>query len=157
MSRMNDTGGTRPAVLPETATERAIRNVGEPGLPCRVRSVLGPRGLAVRTSIAAAALGALVACGGDKVMNPPPPTPPPTPAATITAVGAGALVVHPSLDTRFGAALETPIRISETTGGTADWNFARAGTRSSASSWGRTRSSGPDSHESRPTPTGSTT
>ena len=34
-------------------------------------------------------------------------------------------MLHPSLDTRFGFALETPIRITETTGGTADWNFAR--------------------------------
>lgn len=47
------------------------------------------------------------------------------PAATVTATGEGALVLHPSLDTRFTCALETPIRITETAGGTADWNFAR--------------------------------
>ena len=52
-------------------------------------------------------------------------TVPPTPAATVTSVGAGALVLHPSIDSRFGFALETPMRITETTGGTADWNFAR--------------------------------
>jgi hypothetical protein len=43
----------------------------------------------------------------------------------VAAVGEGNLVVHPSLDTRFGFALETPLRIRETAGGTADWNFAR--------------------------------
>jgi hypothetical protein len=67
----------------------------------------------------------LSACGGSTPTAPTPAPPPPTPAATITGVGAGALVVHPSLDARFGVALETPIRITETTGGTADWNFAR--------------------------------
>ncbi|HEX9185730.1 MAG TPA: hypothetical protein VGB87_01575 [Vicinamibacteria bacterium] len=70
-------------------------------------------------------LAGLVACGGGVTDVDPPPTPPPTPAATVTAAGAGALVVHPSLDSRFGFALEAPVRISETTGGTADWNFAR--------------------------------
>lgn len=54
-----------------------------------------------------------------------PPPPPPTPAATVTATGAGMLVVHPSLDGRFSFALEAPIRIAETAGGSADWNFAR--------------------------------
>jgi hypothetical protein len=66
----------------------------------------------------------LCACGSG---GPPPTvsTPPPTPAVAITAVGAGAIVVHPSLDLRFGFALETPMRLTETAGGTADWNFAR--------------------------------
>jgi len=73
----------------------------------------------------AATLSVLVACGGDGVVNTPPPTPPPTPAATVAATGEGALVLHPSVDARFTFALETPIRIRETTGGTADWNFAR--------------------------------
>jgi hypothetical protein len=67
----------------------------------------------------------LTACGGGTVTDPPPVTPPPTPAATITAVGAGNLVLHPSMDPRFGFALETPMRLTETTGGSADWNFAR--------------------------------
>jgi hypothetical protein len=35
------------------------------------------------------------------------------------------MVIHPSLDSRYVFALETPIRITETAGGTADWNFAR--------------------------------
>jgi hypothetical protein len=68
----------------------------------------------------------LSGCGGsDKVVTPPPPTPPPTPAASITATGGGALVLHPSLDRRFAIAMETPIRITETAGGSADWGFAR--------------------------------
>ncbi len=76
----------------------------------------------------ALALAAMLwACGGsDHVVNVPPPTTlPPTPAVTIAATGAGLLVIHPSLDSRFAFAFETPIRITETTGGTADWNFAR--------------------------------
>jgi hypothetical protein len=44
---------------------------------------------------------------------------------SLTATGAGVLVLHPSLDARFFFALETPIRITETAGGQADWNFAR--------------------------------
>jgi predicted small lipoprotein YifL len=80
---------------------------------------------AVRVFLSAAALASLAACGSDGVVNVPPPTPPPTPTATITATGEGALVLHPSVDSRFAFALETPIRIRETTGGTADWNFAR--------------------------------
>jgi hypothetical protein len=52
-------------------------------------------------------------------------TAPVTPAATITAAGSGALVIHPSLDSRFAFALATPMRLTETAGGTADWNFAR--------------------------------
>src|SRR5262249_54106052 len=54
-----------------------------------------------------------------------PATPPPAPAAAITTVGAGMLIVHPSADSRWAFALEAPIRISETGGGNADWNFAR--------------------------------
>ena len=78
-----------------------------------------------RASVAAALL-ALVACGGGGgVTNPPPVTPPPTPTATINAVGAGALTLHPSADSRFAIALESPIRVTESAGGTADWNFAR--------------------------------
>jgi hypothetical protein len=71
---------------------------------------------------------ALGACGGGSPTDPgtgSTPTPPPTPAAAITATGAGALVLHPRLDGRFTFALETPIRITETAGGSADWNFAR--------------------------------
>jgi hypothetical protein len=68
----------------------------------------------------------LSACGGGPTTPPPPPpTLPPTPAATVTAKGEGILVIHPSIDARFAFALETPVRITETTGGQADWNFAR--------------------------------
>jgi hypothetical protein len=74
--------------------------------------------------VVAMAIG-LSACGTDTVVNPPPPTPPPTPAATITGVGGGPLVLHPSRDPRFTFAMETPIRISETAGGSADWGYAR--------------------------------
>jgi len=77
------------------------------------------RVLAVTTMVAG-----LTACG-DKVGPPPPPTPPPPPAATVTATGSGAVVLHPSRDPRFTFALATPIRISETAGGAADWGFAR--------------------------------
>ena len=81
---------------------------------------------AVRVFLTVAALAALAACGGGPAdPDPPPPTPPTTPGATVTATGEGALVLHPSFDSRFAFALETPIRIRETAGGTADWNFAR--------------------------------
>jgi hypothetical protein len=75
-------------------------------------------------ALATIAVG-LSGCGGDKVVTPPPPTPPPTPAAAVTGTGAGALVLHPSRDRRFAIAMATPIRISETAGGAADWGFAR--------------------------------
>jgi hypothetical protein len=79
--------------------------------------------LLTRTATLLALVG-LGACGGSG--DPTPPTTlPPTPAATITGVGAGALVIHPSIDARFEFALETPIRVTETGGGSADWNFAR--------------------------------
>jgi hypothetical protein len=84
------------------------------------------RGFLLGTVGAGVCLSAIVACGGRTPTSvPPPTTQPPVPAATITAVGEGALVIHPSLDTRFTFALETPLRITETAGGTADWNFAR--------------------------------
>jgi hypothetical protein len=83
-------------------------------------------GSAIRTGVAAFGLAALSGCGGDSSTPPTTlPTPPPTPAATITAAGESDLVVHPSADSRFAFALETPVRLIETTGGTADWNFAR--------------------------------
>lgn len=66
-------------------------------------------------------------CGGSSPSSPTPvvvatPTPP---AAAITATGNGALVLHPSIVSAFAIAMETPIRIRETAGGAADWNFAR--------------------------------
>jgi hypothetical protein len=43
----------------------------------------------------------------------------------ITAIGEGTLVLHPSISPTYTFTLETPVRIQETGGGTADWNFAR--------------------------------
>ena len=66
-------------------------------------------------------------CGGGGDTAPTPvatPTPAP-PQARIQANGNGSLVLHPSLGSTFAIAMETPIRIQETAGGTADWNFAR--------------------------------
>jgi hypothetical protein len=64
----------------------------------------------------------LGACGGDGPTKPPPPAP--DPAAVITASGDGFLTVHPSSQ-GFNAALEAPIVITETGGGSADWTSAR--------------------------------
>jgi hypothetical protein len=75
-------------------------------------------GLALVTLLSACGGGG----GGGDVVLPPPPQ---IPTATITSAGAGALVIHPSADSRFVFAFEAPVRISETAGGTADWNFAR--------------------------------
>ena len=68
---------------------------------------------------------ALAACDGDDGVRATPPPPPLPPAATITAAGSGALVLHPSLNPTYAIAMETPIRITETAGGSADWGFAR--------------------------------
>jgi hypothetical protein len=69
----------------------------------------------------------LPACGGGggSPAAPPPVTVPPAPNAVVTATGAGALVVHPSAAAAISLALEMPLRIAETAGGAADWNFAR--------------------------------
>jgi hypothetical protein len=79
----------------------------------------------LRVSGALLVLVALTACGGNDKGPTVIPPPPPTPTAAITAVGAGNLVVHPSVDSRYCCALEAPLRISETGGGTADWNYVR--------------------------------
>ena len=76
-------------------------------------------------SVAAILAVVLPACGTQTPTPVTSPTPPPPPAAVITGTGAGSLVLHPSLDTRFAIAMETPIRLSETAGGSADWGFAR--------------------------------
>lgn len=76
--------------------------------------------------IAAAVVLVLGGCGGsNKMVTAPPPPPPPVPAAVITATGGGALVLHPSANRTYAIAMETPIRITETAGGSADWGFAR--------------------------------
>lgn len=67
----------------------------------------------------------VVACGGGGGGGPTVVTPPAAPAASITATGAGTLVVHPSINLVFVIAMETPIRVTETAGGSADWSFAR--------------------------------
>lgn len=72
------------------------------------------------------ALAGLAACGGGS--SPAAPTPTPTPAprsAAVTASGSGYVVVHPSRYSTWAYALETPVRIRETGGGTAKWNYAR--------------------------------
>jgi hypothetical protein len=80
----------------------------------------------MRKLAAFALLLALPACGGGgNTVTTPPVTTPPPPAATIAATGAGILVLHPSLNPTYGIAMETPIRIRETGGGSADWGFAR--------------------------------
>lgn len=81
----------------------------------------------MRNVISAAACASLIlmgACGGDNG-GPPPPTAPATPAAAVTSVGDGALVVHPSAAPSWNVSLYVPIRIQETAGGTATWNYAR--------------------------------
>jgi len=68
----------------------------------------------------------LAACGGGGGGSPTTPsTPPPTPAAAIEANGDGLLVLHPSLTPSWSYKLYVPIKIRETSGGTATWNFAR--------------------------------
>ena len=66
----------------------------------------------------------LAACGGD---SPPPPTTPDpiSPDAAVTATGNGAIVIHPSAVAAWFFAMEMPVRVQETAGGTADWNYAR--------------------------------
>jgi hypothetical protein len=79
--------------------------------------------VSITSFVVALSLSGCGSSGGSS--SPTPVTQPPAPAASITAAGAGALVLHPSLNPVFGVAMETPIRITETGGGTADWNFAR--------------------------------
>ena len=66
------------------------------------------------------------ACGDSPTRPPPPPPPPPpVPSATIQVTGNGNIIVHPSADPAFLAADEFEIRIEETAGGSAVWNFFR--------------------------------
>ena len=69
----------------------------------------------------------LPACGSKSPVTPTPPPAVATPApnAVVIAAGSGALVLHPSAVPAFTLAMATPIRIQETAGGAADWNFAR--------------------------------
>ena len=80
----------------------------------------------MRKVLASVVLLALAGCGGGSTSpTPVVPTPPPVPSASITATGSGSLVLHPSAVGAFAVALETPIRITESSGGSADWGFAR--------------------------------
>ena len=97
--------------------------------PNRLRRIVATSGLKGRImrklvfTCAAVLVVTLAACGGGD--NGTPPTQPtPDPAAVIAAVGDGFLVIHPSA---IGAnyAMEVPVRITETGGGTADWTSAR--------------------------------
>jgi len=72
--------------------------------------------------VAALALG-LGACGGGSPTVAPTPTP--APPATIAASGNGKVEVHPALSTAWVISLLVPIRIQESAGGTASWDFAR--------------------------------
>ena len=77
-------------------------------------------------ALSALALSLLSGCGSDGTpVVGPRPAPTPAPSASITATGGGVLVVHPSINLVYAVALETPIRITETAGGSADWSFAR--------------------------------
>jgi hypothetical protein len=69
----------------------------------------------------------LGACGGGSGGTPPttPSTPAAPPGASVTAAGNGAIVIHPSAAPSWFYALEMPVHVQETAGGTADWNYAR--------------------------------
>ena len=81
----------------------------------------------MRKVLASVLVLALAGCGGggSSPTAPAAPAPAPVPSASISATGSGALVVHPSAVAAFAVALETPIRITESAGGSADWGFAR--------------------------------
>jgi hypothetical protein len=74
-----------------------------------------------------AAVTGLVACGGGSSPTQPPatPAPTPTPSAAVTVSGSGKLVIHPSKYSTWLYAIEVPVRIRETGGGKAKWNYAR--------------------------------
>jgi hypothetical protein len=79
-----------------------------------------------KLALGALALSLLSGCGGDGTpVVGPSPVPTAAPSASITATGGGVLVVHPSINLVYLAAIEAPIRITETSGGSADWTFAR--------------------------------
>jgi len=77
-------------------------------------------------SLAVAGVASLVACGGGSSgPSTPAPVATPVPTAAVSASGNGYLVLHPSIYATWGYALETPVRVRETGGGTAKWNYAR--------------------------------
>jgi hypothetical protein len=71
-------------------------------------------------------VASLAACGGGSSSPTAPVVPTPAPSnAAVTAAGAGRLVFHPSRYSTWSYALETPVRIRETGGAQAKWNYAR--------------------------------
>jgi len=77
-------------------------------------------------SIAVVLAAVLIGCGdGGTTATPTPTTTTVFPAADLNVSGNGAIAVHPSLDTRFGAAIVFPITVEETAGGRATWNYFR--------------------------------
>jgi hypothetical protein len=100
--------------------------VGLDGDGCNASNAI--EGGAVKKSMMLLLVGlGLAGCGGGGGSSSPqaPSTPAVTPATTIEATGAGYLTVHPSAASGFAVAIEVPIRIRETGGGTADFNWAR--------------------------------
>ena len=77
---------------------------------------------------AVAAVTGLVACGGggsSSPTTPSTPAPTPTPNASVTVSGSGMLVIHPSKYSTWLYTIELPVRVRETGGGKAKWNYAR--------------------------------
>jgi hypothetical protein len=73
-----------------------------------------------------AGVAGLAACGGGGSSPTAPVAPTPAPSnAAVTATGAGRVVIHPSRYSTWGYALATPVRIRETGGAPARWNYAR--------------------------------
>ena len=77
------------------------------------------------SAVILAGAAGLAACGGGGSSPTAAPAPTPPPSAAITAAGAGTLVIHPSRYSTWAYALATPVRIRETGGGRAKWNYAR--------------------------------
>lgn len=80
------------------------------------------------TKIAALAIIAiflLAGCGDDTPTTPTPPPAPVVPSASIDAEGFGNLAIHPSADPGHLFAFEFPLQLTESSGGTAIWNYMR--------------------------------
>ncbi len=80
----------------------------------------------IGTFVLALGLAAAGCGGGGGTTSPtPPPTLPPTPSAVVTGTGNGVITVAPSAFSTWCCALRMPIRVAETAGGRAKWDFAR--------------------------------